>query len=329
MALISGAEIIDHVIATRTIRRTVHALTIRVFLFALFAMLIAVPAYSQSLGEIARQYRERRQENPSPATHIYDNDDLQRSHILLPEDKERFEVSKKKTEPPTAEPPVETAVSKPKVEAPVAIQIPREPEIVKSSASETILHPAAHKPRPEITTPELPALARAEAPRPAAAAPSQVVTARAKSDLQTMRAQGISQPSTVRIQSGDTLWKIAAKYLRGGKDWMLLAAYNSQVRDPMRLPVGLSVTLPREALRHRPEKEILVQRGDSLWKLARDYLGDSNAWTCLSRANPDLGNGRLIYPGQTLAVPPDCESPPGARAPQSLVSSYVHTIERP
>src|ERR1700682_4311955 len=77
----------------------------------LCALFLAAPAYSQSLGEIARQERERKQDQPSHPTHVYDNDDLERPHILLPEDQERAHASKKKTAPASGETPVEAAGS--------------------------------------------------------------------------------------------------------------------------------------------------------------------------------------------------------------------------
>jgi nucleoid-associated protein YgaU len=138
---------------------------------------------------------------------------------------------------------------------------------------------------------------------------------------QLAREQNISRTTSVRIQPGDSLWKIAKKYLRGGKDWMLLAAYNPQVRDAMRLRVGMSVVLPEEALRFRPPKRILVQHGDSLWKLAKVYIGDGNRWSCLGLANPDVVDAGLIYAGQTLTIPVTCESPPSAEARHLTASS--------
>jgi nucleoid-associated protein YgaU len=144
--------------------------------------------------------------------------------------------------------------------------------------------------------------------------PTRTVRGQSENPAQAVRAREISRNASIRIQPGDTLWKIARKYLRGGRDWMLLAAYNPQVRDVMRLPVGMSIVLPQEALRFRPPKEILVQRGDSLWKLARDQLGNGEEWGCLLNANPGINDTGSIFSGQILAIPATCESPPSARA---------------
>lgn len=307
----------------RTPRLVMHEMSARAFSFGLIALVLSAPAYSQSLGEIARQEQERRRDRPSPPTHVYDNDDLARPHILLPEDKERFQAAMKKTEPAKVEPPVETVENKPKLESPVQPQVPRGPETRTTVLAKPISHPLPQKLRPETSISEDAAISGATAPHPSPPSPTRTVRAQNENSTQAIRAWGVSRNASIRIQAGDTLWKIASKYLRGGKDWMLLAAYNPQVRDPMRLPVGMSVLLPEEVLRFRPSKEILVQRGDSLWKLAQEQLGNGNEWRCLSEANPGIRDAGLIFVGQILALPATCESPPSARAHHLTDSSQL------
>jgi morphogenetic protein associated with SpoVID len=131
----------------------------------------------------------------------------------------------------------------------------------------------------------------------------------------------ISGDTRIRVQPGDTLWKLAGKYLGDGKDWRVLASCNPQVTDPMRLRVGMAVRLPEEAAHFQPPKRVLVERGDSLWKLAQVHLGDGNAWNCVAQANPDLENYNMIVVGQTVAIPESCASPPSARTRRLAVST--------
>jgi nucleoid-associated protein YgaU len=49
--------------------------------------------------------------------------------------------------------------------------------------------------------------------------------------------------------------------------------------------------------------QIVVNRGDSLWKIARKYLGEGRLWIALWTANPELKNPDVIHPGQTLRFP--------------------------
>jgi len=309
------------VLRARIPRLVMHEISARAFSFGLIALVLSAPAYSQSLGEIARQEQERRRDRPSPPTHVYDNDDLARPHILLPEDKERFQAAMKKTEPAKVEPPVETVENKPKLESPVQPQVPRGPETRSTALANPISHPLPQKLRPETSISKDAAISGATAPHPSPPSPTRTIRAQNENSTQAIRAWGVSRNASIRIQAGDTLWKIASKYLRGGKDWMLLAAYNPQVRDPMRLPVGMSVLLPEEALRFRPPKEIFVQRGDSLWKLARLYIGDSGAWSCLGRANQKIKGAGLIYAAQSLTIPEACKSPHTVQAARLAIST--------
>jgi FtsZ-binding cell division protein ZapB len=48
----------------------------------------------------------------------------------------------------------------------------------------------------------------------------------------------------------------------------------------------------------------IVQKNDSLWKIAKSQYGDANKWPLIYRANQDkLKNPNLIYAGQELQIP--------------------------
>ncbi|MGX9718760.1 LysM peptidoglycan-binding domain-containing protein [Stenotrophomonas acidaminiphila] len=53
------------------------------------------------------------------------------------------------------------------------------------------------------------------------------------------------------------------------------------------------------------EQQYTVQKGDSLSKIAKNLLGDANAWKHIFEANRDvLSDPDKIFPGQTLKIPP-------------------------
>lgn len=52
------------------------------------------------------------------------------------------------------------------------------------------------------------------------------------------------------------------------------------------------------------EQQYTVQKGDNLSKIAKNLLGDANAWKRIFEANRDvLDNPDKIFPGQTLKIP--------------------------
>lgn len=52
------------------------------------------------------------------------------------------------------------------------------------------------------------------------------------------------------------------------------------------------------------EQSYTVQKGDSLSKIAKQHLGDANAWKTIFEANRDvLKDPDKIIPGQTLRIP--------------------------
>lgn len=64
------------------------------------ALFWASASYGQSLGEIARQERERRKQEPRQSTYVYTNEDLKRAQILVPEDRERVLAARRNESAP-------------------------------------------------------------------------------------------------------------------------------------------------------------------------------------------------------------------------------------
>ena len=127
-------------------RSAIHGLPWSSWSFGLLALLLAAPAYCQSLGDIARQERERKRDQPSHVTHVYDNDDLARPHILLPEDQERVQAAKKKSTSTADEAPVEAVDTAPKINVPAPIQVPRDSHALKTALPEPDFHSRAQQP---------------------------------------------------------------------------------------------------------------------------------------------------------------------------------------
>ena len=83
--------------------------------------------------------------------------------------------------------------------------------------------------------------------------------------------------------------------------------------------LALSLAAPAAAA------EYTVQSGDSLWKIAREQLGDGTRWGELYEANRDtIRDPRRIYVGQVLQVPdrPEADVP---AAPQEVPAAEAQT----
>ena len=66
---------------------------------------------------------------------------------------------------------------------------------------------------------------------------------------------------------------------------------------------GSSSTAPRPLI--PTGKTYVVQKGDSLSKIAKREYGDANDWPRIFEANRDIiKDPDLIHPGQTLKIPP-------------------------
>ena len=68
---------------------------------------------------------------------------------------------------------------------------------------------------------------------------------------------------------------------------------------------GGSSTAPTPSTQPSTGRTYVVEKGDSLSKIAKAEYGDANKWRQIYEANRDIiKDPDLIYPGQTLRLPP-------------------------
>jgi len=267
-------------------------------------LLSAVPALAQDLGEAARQERERKQNLAYHSTHVYTNEDLQRPHILVPEDQARMLAARKSanaqevqaTVKPSAVPATPAATASATSENPMRDRLPATASVPAQSAtiparpSAMLAVPDARKSRKSrgqisdfifSNTLKKPVLA---------------IPVEPKVD---------SDPAAgVQVARGDSLWKIAERHLGSGARWRELIALNPEVSDPNLIYAGEWIRFAAKDSGNA--KQVVVRAGDTLTSVAQAEFGNARAFMCIAQANPQLETADRIYPGQTLILPQSC-----------------------
>ena len=111
------------------------------------------------------------------------------------------------------------------------------------------------------------------------------------------------------VQRGDSLWGIAAEQLGDGSRYteiMELNGLNSTEIHP-----GMQLKLPVQTVSEPTYREYTVQRGDSLWSIAAEQLGDGSRYTEIMELNGL--NSTEIHPGIQLKLPVQTVSEPAYR----------------
>ena len=102
------------------------------------------------------------------------------------------------------------------------------------------------------------------------------------------------------VQPGDSMWSIANRF---GVSLDALIAANPQIPNPAVIFPGQIVCVPRGTTPGPCPPgtfSYTVQPGDSMWSIARKFGVSLDA---LIRANPQITNPSLIFPGQIVCVP--------------------------
>jgi LysM repeat protein len=154
------------------------------------------------------------------------------------------------------------------------------------------------QPRPLITAP--PAVVRAPA------IPLRLPSATRLAPVNPAPSTEIAGLQRVRVQQGESWWKLARRYLGSGARWPELRTLNEKMDEPTDLlRAGSIVRLPggEHASESSFRRSITVRKGDSLWSIAREYLGHGSAWTCLARVNPQISDYTHMTIGARLQLP--------------------------
>lgn len=89
---------------------------------------------------------------------------------------------------------------------------------------------------------------------------------------------------------------------------------NNDITDT---PAPTQPTTPTTPPTKNTTKDYTVQKGDNLWNIAKDKLGDATRWREIYNLNSDIiSNPDLIYPGQKLKIPAYAKGTTGAESDQ-------------
>lgn len=298
---------------------------------------------AQDLGETARKERSRKESHPKRSKHVYTEKDLARPKILTPEDRERYEAARKDAAPIDAQNAPSTpnnpsqapqaslgeiarqyrqqkqalraqeaarqkypmSGSSPALASPVVPELapvrPPAPKLNRRSRDPFLpALPVPHlekplPPRPRSVQPATPPawlVPRSPEPSPRALLPSPRIV--------------ISPSQEVLVRRGDSLWRVAQQNLGKGSRWTELLAVNPWISDPNHLAIGSRIAVPVPPSASRVASKIRVQKGATLWSIARARFGRGGAWVCIAGANPQLRDANKIHPGEVLFLPAAC-----------------------
>ncbi len=308
---------------------------------ALFCLLAPLSVYcnlsaqDQDVAEAARQQQAHKSQQPAAPRHVYTDEDLKRPLILTPEDKKLAEGHRKELPARAAKNPAAIDATNPtpeslgevarryrkekaareahaakKAPAPFQIELPAS-AFAEPKRSVAPLRAPSPASRPVVVAPET-------APTHRLAAPSRLSPFSPRPTMPSSASPVPSvNPSTLvpsrefqqlQVRPGESLWRIARRYLGDGARWQELLALNpSLATHPDSLVAGSTVIVPAAAASkpvHGSPPVITVQAGDTLWALARVHLGRGSDWPRLAQANPQISDCLHLQVGSQLQLPP-------------------------
>jgi len=112
----------------------------------------------------------------------------------------------------------------------------------------------------------------------------------------------------LKVERGDSWWKLAENYLGSGARWRELREMNpagTDARPAEFLLLGSTVLVPAGVAGRKvvAAKIVTVKKGNTLWSMAREHLGRGTAWKCLAEANPELGEPEQLQIGTQVRLP--------------------------
>lgn len=125
------------------------------------------------------------------------------------------------------------------------------------------------------------------------------------------------------VKKDDTLKKIAQEQLGGSHRWKYLYEFNKErIKNPDALEAGTAIIIPIEQEEQRKKldyedyegkteeptasdvRSYTVEKNDSLWKIAKQQLGNGNRWKEIYELNRDkIKNSNKLRPGTKIVIP--------------------------
>jgi len=295
----------------------------------------ASQCFAQDAAEAARQESAQKQTKQKKSKHVYTEEDLKRAQILTPEDRAQVQAKKSQAAPPSAE-KSQGAVDAQSLppDAPlgdVARRFRKLSESQKLHRSAEFHLPLADAPalaspkppvkplRPPVSNPAPPRFAPYrppakhspfERPKVFTSAPPRVLSApppavRTKPALPIAPAAS-AKLNVVTVKRGDSLWKLAQQNLGKGLRWHDLLAVNPGIVDANRIVAGSRIYVPASVSSLRTATRITVRKGDTLSQIAQIQFGHASFWSCIVHVNPAIRDANLIFEGQSLLLPANC-----------------------
>jgi nucleoid-associated protein YgaU len=260
----------------------------------------ATTSYAQSLGDFARQERERKQSLARHAAHIYTTDELKKPQILAPEDQARMLAARQGATAPALESSANPVVAP---SAALPLKVANDDSVCKylpkklfTRAMMTSVRHAA-----PFLSERSPRMNR-EVPGSKDLAFLEILMKRSLPTI--LQPDHTDHTASVRVAPGDSLWRIAERSLGSGTRWRELIAMNPEISDPNVIQVGEWIRL--SAKDSQNARQVVIRAGDTLWNVAQTQFGDARALSCVTDENPQLDTVDLIYAAQTLVLPDTC-----------------------
>ena len=255
---------------------------------------------SQDVAEAARQERVRK-EQTKKQKHVYTDEDLRRAKILTPDDEASVEAGRKEQpalNPEQTEAPLDANAELPQL--PLGDIARRYRDAKRAAQTPDPFHLPFDEPvfaAPVVSVPKL------AAPHPTfSPAHPNIVPARPNAVV----APAIASPAPLRRV--DPFTRRAApsappSISRGAPPASRPNVAAAIAPSAPKSNAATSIAPPSAAAKAiSPLNTVIVQPGDSLWKLAQQTLGSGSRWRDLLAANPGVDPNRL-EPGTTIAVP--------------------------
>ncbi len=244
---------------------------------------------AQDVAEAARQERARK-EQAKKQKHVYTDEDLRRAKILTPDDEALVEAKRKQQPAPVeeqAQPPIDADTTL--AQLPLG-DIARRYRNAKQAAEEvaTPFHLPFDEPifaAPIISVPKV------SPPRPSFSP--------AHANLALVHPAAViapAVPSPAPLRRLDPFTRRLAPTAPPLVSRIAPSAPQSSVTPRVAPPSPVAKTSPSL-------HTVIIQPGDSLWKLAQQNLGHGSRWQELLAANPGIVNPTRIAAGTEIMIP--------------------------